>query len=58
MAHTFTSLLMHVIFSTRDRAPLIADGIRADLHGYLGGILRELRATTLSLAARRITFTC
>ncbi len=45
MAHTFTSLLVHVIFSTRDRAPLIADVIRADLHAYLGGILRELRAT-------------
>jgi len=38
---------MHVIFSTRDRAPLIADGIRADLHVYLGGILRELRATPI-----------
>ena len=45
MAHTFTNLLTHAIFSTRDRVPLIIDTVRADLHGYLGGILRELRAT-------------
>jgi hypothetical protein len=32
MAHTFTNLLTHVIFSARQRAPLIADAIRADLH--------------------------
>jgi hypothetical protein len=42
MAHTFTSLLTHVTFSTCGRAPLIVDAIRADLHSYLGGILREL----------------
>ena len=47
MAHTFTSLLTHIIFSTRERAPLIADAIRTDLHAYLGGILRELRATPI-----------
>ena len=47
MAHTFTSLLTHVIFSTLGRAPLIADAIRTDLHAYLGGILGELRATPI-----------
>jgi REP element-mobilizing transposase RayT len=47
MAHTFTNLLVHVIFSTHERAPLIGDTIRDDLHAYLGGILRELRATPI-----------
>ncbi len=47
MAHTLTNLLTHVIFSTRGRAPLIVDAIRDDLHAYLGGILRELRATPI-----------
>lgn len=36
-----------MIFSTQDRAPLIADPIRADLHAYVGGILRELRASPI-----------
>jgi REP element-mobilizing transposase RayT len=49
MAHTFTSLLTHVTFSTHGRAPLIVDAIRADLHSYLGGILRELHATPIAI---------
>jgi REP element-mobilizing transposase RayT len=47
MAHTLTNLLTHVIFSTHGRAPLIVDAIQDDLHAYLGGILRELRATPI-----------
>jgi REP element-mobilizing transposase RayT len=49
MAHTFTSLLTHVTFSTHGRAPLIVDAIRADLHSYLGGILWELHATPMAI---------
>ena len=49
MAHTFTSLLTHIVFSTHLRAPLISDAIRADLHSYLGGILRELHATPIAI---------
>jgi REP element-mobilizing transposase RayT len=49
MAHTFTNLLVHVVFSTHERAPLIADAIRSDLHAYLGGILRELRAAPIMI---------
>jgi hypothetical protein len=49
MAHTFTNLLTHFIFSTHERAPLIVDAIQADLHAYLGGILRELRATPIAI---------
>ena len=47
MAHTFTSLLTHVTFSTHGRASLIVDLIRDDLHAYLGGILRELHGTPI-----------
>jgi len=49
MAHTFTSLLTHVTFSTHGRASLIVDLIRDDLHAYLGGILRELHATPIAI---------
>ncbi|HEY6765456.1 MAG TPA: IS200/IS605 family transposase [Candidatus Sulfotelmatobacter sp.] len=41
MAHTATNLLVHLIFSTRKRAPLINPQIESDLHAYLGGIVRE-----------------
>src|SRR5579863_526487 len=49
MAHTYTSLLIHVTFSTSGRAPLLADAIRLDVHAYLGGIFRELDATAIAI---------
>jgi len=42
VAHTFTNLLTHVIFSTKDRAPAILPGLKGKLHAYMGGIVREL----------------
>ena len=42
MSHTFTNVLIHIIFSTKDRAPVLTPDIRADVHAYLGGIVREL----------------
>jgi len=49
MAHTFTDLLFHVVFSTYERAPHIADPIRADVHRYLGGILREMQGIPIMI---------
>ena len=42
MAHTYTNLLTHVIFSTKDREPLITASLHDDLLAYLGDIVREL----------------
>jgi len=47
MAHTYTDLLAHVIFSTKDRAPLLDADLKARLFPYLGGIVRELGGTPL-----------
>ena len=49
MSHTFTDLLTHVVFSTSGRIPFLTDTIRADVHAYVGGILRELRATPIAI---------
>jgi len=40
MAHTFTHLLTHIIFSTKDRAPLLDVDLKPRLIPYLGGIIR------------------
>jgi REP element-mobilizing transposase RayT len=40
MGTTFANLLYHIVFSTKHRAPLIREDLRADLYGYMGGILR------------------
>ena len=49
MAHTFTNLLAHVVFSPSGRAPFLDDEMRSDLHAYLGGILRELHAAPVAI---------
>lgn len=49
MSHTFTNLLTHVIFSTKDRRPVIVSEIAPRLHAYLGGILHEISGRPLTL---------
>jgi REP element-mobilizing transposase RayT len=41
MPSTHTSLHFHIVFSTKDRHPFIADVWRPRLHEYLGGLIRE-----------------
>ena len=49
MSHSYACLLTHTVFSTKDRAPLIADECRERLFPYLGGIARELGAKALAI---------
>jgi len=49
MAHTFTNLLTHIIFSTKDRMPLLDTEIRPRLFAYMGGIIRELGGVALDI---------
>lgn len=49
MGHTYTSLLHHVIFSTKDRAPSLEAELKTRLFPYLGGIVRELGGVALSI---------
>ena len=43
MSHTSGNILLHFIFSTHDRRPLIGP----ELHAYLGGIIREMDGVAL-----------
>jgi putative transposase len=47
MSHTSGNILLHMIFSTAGRRPLIRPEFRDDLFAYLGGIVREIRGTAL-----------
>lgn len=40
MPDTYTKVRYHLVFSTKNRAPLITEEVREDLYAYLGGILR------------------
>lgn len=41
MAKTYTKLVFHIVFSTRERAPLITGQIREPLYHYIGGVIRS-----------------
>jgi putative transposase len=41
MAATLTNLLYHIIFSTKDREPLIRSTFREELEKYIAGIVRN-----------------
>ena len=49
MAHTYTNLLTHALFSTKDRQPLIRTEMKSDLYAYLGGIITNLRGKPVQI---------
>jgi putative transposase len=49
MARTYTKLIYHIVFSTKERAPLIADEIRDRLYEYLGGVIRGEKGSLLEI---------
>jgi REP element-mobilizing transposase RayT len=49
MAHAYYSLLVHCVFSTKDRQRLITPEIQADLWPYMGGIARTIGTKALAI---------
>ncbi len=47
MSHTSGNILLHLIFSTHQRRPLIKSEFQAELFTYMGGIIREMDGTAL-----------
>lgn len=44
MAHTYTNLLIHALFSTKDRQPMLDAELRTRLYPYMAGIISNLKA--------------
>lgn len=40
MAQSLAQILLHVVFSTKNRQPLIPEAVQVPLHAYLAGICR------------------
>ena len=47
MPQSLAKILVHFVFSTKGRAPLISDRVRDDLHAYIGGIVQHYSGTLL-----------
>lgn len=46
---SYTNLLYHIVYATKERAPLITKTLRPRLHEYLGGITRGLGGIALEV---------
>ena len=49
MSHTYSSNLVHCVFSTKDRVNSLPENIREKLYGYLYGVARKLGTDILAL---------
>jgi REP element-mobilizing transposase RayT len=41
MSQSLANIIVHLVFSTKDRRPLLRDEERAELHAYIAGILKN-----------------
>src|SRR5215211_5142811 len=49
MASSLTNLLYHIVFSTKERIPMIHEDLEEPLYDYIGGILRGQRCILLEI---------
>jgi len=50
MAQSLSKILVHAVFSTKDRRPFLRDKpLRNELHHYVGGILANLNCTPIKV---------
>ena len=46
---SYTNLLYHIVYATKNRAPLITLDLKSRLHGYLGGIVGGLGGVPIEI---------
>ena len=49
MPQSLSSILIHLIFSTKNREPFITPAIETELHPYMAKIFRELKSPSLAI---------
>ena len=49
MGHTYTQLLTHIVFSTKDRIPYLNESAKDPVFAYMAGIAREIGASEVMI---------
>lgn len=49
MPQSLSSILIHLVFSTKNREPFITQVIETELHPYMAKIFRELKSPSLAI---------
>ena len=49
MSQSLTSMLVHVVFSTKQRYPYICNEVRPELHAYAATVLKSCHSPALTM---------
>jgi|SRR5882672_10656140 len=49
MSQSLSSILIHLVFSTKNREPFITPAIETELHPYMAKVFRELKSPSLTI---------
>jgi putative transposase len=49
MPQSYTNLLYHIVYSTKERQPLITNDLQARLYDYIGGMIRKRGGICLAI---------
>lgn len=49
MSQSLSSILVHLVFSTKNREPFITPSIESELHPYMATVLREYKSPSLAI---------
>ena len=47
MSQSLVSVFIHLVFSTKNRVPMLREGLRPNLHAYIGRVLQAHKASLL-----------
>ncbi|MHA3770947.1 IS200/IS605 family transposase [Verrucomicrobiota bacterium sgz303538] len=53
MPQSLSRVLIHLVFSTRQREPVLSSAIQRELHPYLGGVLNENDCPAIEVGGER-----
>ncbi len=49
MPQSYSNLIYHIVFSTKNREPLIVDAVKSRLYDYVGGTIRKQGGIALAI---------
>src|SRR5687768_7973748 len=53
MSQSLSNIVVHLVFSTKDRRPLLRDQERGQLHAYISGTLKKLDSPLIEINSVR-----
>ena len=56
MSQSLSKLLVHLVFSTKNRECCLNDAIRSELHAYAGAIVANMDGTLLRACLKSLSF--